>query len=259
MNQDINITTNKILQTGPMKKSAGNYALVLLQAKDIPQMLGLQDVAFAALTQDQQTYLHHKTPAFLEKHLAQGNVILGVVADGKLVAQSVVVNPTRLNPNSGMTDMKLDVKPEKLTVIQGVIVDPVYRGNNLMTVMVDEWLALAKAEGRTHALAEVTVQNHHSWSVFMKEGLQIHSMGHDGTDNSEVYNMHASVTHLIGRRAKPDFNKAAARKSATCHMSQLLHQKALLRKGYVGVSFNAANQNIVFRAPRKKQCKPGGM
>ncbi|TAL39284.1 MAG: GNAT family N-acetyltransferase [Alphaproteobacteria bacterium] len=259
MNQDINISTNKILKTGPMKKSGGQYALVLLQPKDIPQMMGLQDVAFAALTPEQQTYLHHKTPEFLNKHFAHGNIVLGVVADGKLVAQSVVVNPTRLYPDTGMTDMKLDVEPEKITTIQGVIVDPAARGNNLMTVMVDEWLAIAKKEGRTHAVAEVTVQNHHSWSVFMKEGLQIHSIGHDGTDNSDVYNMHASVTHLINRRAKPDFNKAAAPKSATCHMSQLLHQKALLRKGYVGVSFNAANQNICFRAPRKKQFKPGGV
>ena len=98
-------------------------------------------------------------------------------------------------------------------------------------------------------VAEVTVENYHSWSVFMKEGLHIHSIGHDDSDNSDVYNMHAFVSHLIKKRARPVFNKAA-HKSANVNVKQLLPQKLLLNKGYIGVSFNAANQSIAFRAPR---------
>ena len=258
MNQDINITNNTVLKTSPMKKAAGNYALVLLQPKDIGAMLELQAEIFAALPPEQESYLHHKDEKFLSKHFASGNIALGIVHNGKLVAQSIVVNPTAANPDTGMTDPDLKIIPQKSTIIQGVVVHPNYRGNNLMTVMVDEWLAIAKSQKRTHAYSEVTVENHHSWSVFLKEGLHITGIAHDPVDNSTVYDMHASVTHLIKQRAKADFNKAATI-SAPCHASQLLAQKALLRKGYVGVSFNAANQNILFRAPRKKQLKPGGM
>lgn len=252
MNRDIDISKRHILKTGGLKKTGGTYLLVLLGVEDIPQMLGLQEVAFAALTPQEQTFLHHKTADQIERHFKYpNNLVLGVVHDGQLVAQSMIVNPTPFHPNTGMSDLKLDARPEKISVIQAVIVDPAYRGNKLMTVMVDEWLASAKADGRTHAVAEVTVENHHSWSVFMKEGLQIHSIGHDDEDNSSVYNMHASVSHLIRKRARGDFN-TAAKKTIHCSMTQLRPQQALLNKGYVGVSFDAANKNIAFQAPRKK-------
>lgn len=257
MNRTIDISDNKILHTAPLKKQSGEYALVLLQEKDIPQMMALQDVAFAALPPEQHCYLHHKSPEFLKKHLADGNIVLGAVAGGQLVAQSVVVNPSLKNPDTGMTDMPLGAQPRKMTVMQGVIVDPAYRGNNLMTAMVDEWLAHAKSQKRTHAVAEVTIENYHSWSVFMKEGLHIHSIGYDKTDNSKVYNMHASVSHLIKKRARGDFNKVA-RKSAVCNMNQLLPQTALLNKGYIGVSFDMASKTITFKAPRKKRCAQNG-
>ena len=252
MNRDINLSKKHILKTGGLKKTGGTYLLVLLDAKDIPQMMALQDVALAALTPEEQTYLHHKTPEQLERHFKYANnLVLGIVHNGQLVAQSMIVNPTPFHPNTGMSDLHLDARPEKMSIIQGVIVDPAYRGNKLMTVMVDEWLASAKADGRTHAVAEVTVENHHSWSVFMKEGLQIHSIGNDDSDHSKVYNMHAPVAQLIKKRARGDFN-AAARKTVSCAMTQLRPQQALLRQGYVGVSFDAANKEITFQAPRKK-------
>ena len=244
MTQNIDISTKQLLKTGRLKKTGGTYLMVLLNEKDIPQMLALQDVALDALTPQEQTFLHHKTPEDLKKHFKYANnMVLGIVHNGQLVAQSMIVNPTPSHPNSGMSDLKLDVRPEKISTIMGVIVDPAYRGNKLMTVMVDEWLASAKADGRTHALAEVTVENHHSWSVFMKEGLQIKGIGHDDSDNSDVYNMHAFVSHLIKKRARGDFNKVA-RKTVKCGMNQLLPQKSLLRQGYVGVGFDASNQNI---------------
>ncbi len=256
MERTIDISTNKILKTGFLKKSGGGFSIVLLETKDIPQMMALQDVAFAALPAAQQTYLHHKSPEFLARHFRHGNVAIGIVHDGQLIAQSVIVNPSHLRADNGMTDLKLDVRPEKVTVMQGVIVDPAFRGNNLMTYMVDEWLAIAKAQKRTHALAEVTVQNHHSWSVFMKEGLHIHSIGFDREDCSNVYNMHASVGPLIKQRAKADFNRAA-KKGAMVHMTQLRAQKALLNKGYIGVSFDSASNDISFQAPRKKRMPKG--
>jgi ribosomal protein S18 acetylase RimI-like enzyme len=251
VNQDIDITDSIILKSGKLKKGGGRWDLVSLEPRHIPQMLALQDAVLASLPPNQD-FLHKKTPKFFDDHFKNNaNLVLGIVHDGKLVAQSVIVNPTSKYPDTGMSDMKLDAQLNKVTTVMGVIVDPAYRGNNLMTFMVDEWLASAKSDGRTHAVAEVTVNNHHSWSVFMKEGLQIHSIGHDDSDNSDVYNMHASVSRLIKKRAKADFNTAAF-KGANVHMNQLLPQKALLNKGYVGVSFNAANNNITFKAPRRK-------
>ena len=144
MNQAIDISNNQILNSGKLKKGGGRWDLVSLQGKDVPQMLALQDAVFASLPPD-QNFVHHKAPEFFDAHLKSGNnLALGIVHDGKLVAQSIIVNPTSFHPETGMSDLKLDARPEKMSIIQGVIVDPAYRGNNLMTYMVDEWLAAGK-------------------------------------------------------------------------------------------------------------------
>lgn len=246
--------SNKILKTGTLKKTGAPYEITTLAPSDIPQILKLQDEVFDSLTADEQNYLLRKEKSFFENHFANGNIVLGIVSEGKLVAQSVILHPTTAHPKSGMTDMALDAKPAEVTVLQGVIVHPDYRGNKLMTFMVDEWLAVANAEGRKHALAEVTTGNFFSWSVFMKEGLGIHSLGHDDIDGSDLYNMYAEVAPLMEKRLTGDFNKAAAVvKVPVCDIES---QKTLTQAGFLGVAFEAANQNIVFEAPKKAAKAP---
>ena len=251
------MTTNdnqKSHKTGTLKKTGAPYEIVTLSAHDIPQILKLQDEVFDSLTADEQTYLLRKEKAFFDGHFAHGNIVIGIVSEGRLIAQSVILHPTAAHPKSGMTDMLLDAKPDEVTVLQGVIVHPDFRGNKLMTFMVDEWLAVANAEGRKHALAEVTTGNFFSWSVFMKEGLGIHSLGHDDIDGSELYNMYAEVAPLMEKRLTGAFNEAAA--VVKVQVCDLESQKTLTNAGFLGVAFEAANQNIVFAAPKKAAKAP---
>jgi hypothetical protein len=253
------MTTNdnhKTLKTGTLKKTGAPYEITTLTPADIPQILNLQDEVFDSLTADEQNFLLRKDKSFFENHFAHGNIVLGIVSEGKLVAQSVILHPTSAHPKSGMTDMALDAKPEEVTVLQGVIVHPDYRGNKLMTFMVDEWLAVANAEGRKHALAEVTTGNFFSWSVFMKEGLGIHSLGCDKSDGTDLYNMYAEVAPLMEKRLKGDFNNAAA--VVKVPLGDIESQKTLTNAGFLGVAFEAANQNIVFQAPKNAAKAPKG-
>ncbi len=251
------MTTNdnqKHLKIGTLKKTGAPYAIMTLSPSDIPKILKLQDEVFDSLTADEQNFLLRKDKSFFENHFAHGNIVLGIVSDGKLVAQSVILHPTSAHPKSGMTDMALDAKPEEVTVLQGVIVHPDYRGNKLMTFMVDEWLALANQQGRKHALAEVTTENFFSWSVFMKEGLGIHSLGCDKSDGTDLYNMYAEVAPLMEKRLTGAFNSAAA--VVNVPLLDLGSQKTLTEAGFLGVAFDAANQNIVFEAPKKAAKAP---
>lgn len=248
-------STQKTLKTSRLKKTGEDFSIVTLCPADIPQMLALQNDVFLDMTKEEQNFLLRKDRKFFEDHFANGNPVLGIISGGKLVAQSIVVNPTAAHPKSGMTDMTLDATPEQITILQGVIVHPDFRGNKLMTYMVDEWLDIAKKEGRKHAIAEVATGNFYSWSVFMKEGLSIHSLGHDDKDGADLYNMHAKVQPMIKQRLKPEFNKASKLPSVEVAASDLESQKTLTKAGFVGVAFNAANQNIIFKAqkaPKKK-------
>jgi RimJ/RimL family protein N-acetyltransferase len=252
MNTHIDINDTAILQEDLLEKTGEPYALVLLSADNIPQILALQDIAFKDLSAHEQSFLLKKSQNFFEKHFAADNLVLGIVHEGQLIAQSIIVNPTAAHPKTGMVDMPLEVPVSKVSVIQGVIVHPDYRGNHLMTAMVDAWLAVAHLQKRTHVLAEVARDNAFSWSVFLKEGLQIHSIGTDPADNTEVYNIHANVTPLIRKRLKHAFNKNSVRNTVECPQSDVDLQKALLEQGYAGIKFNPANGNISFKPPVKK-------
>lgn len=240
--------------SGHLRKTGEEYHMRLQTPADIDAILALQDVVMDDLTEEEQVYVVPKDRAFFEKHFANGGLVLGVFCGGRLVAQSVIVNPTRANPKTGMTDMPARMAVHKVTVIQGVIVHPELRGNRLMTVMVDAWLDIARRDGRCHAIAEVAAGNHFSWKVFMKEGLQLHSIGYDPEDAVHLYNMHARVNGLIKRRLQPEFNTVAARppeSSVVCKAGNLEQQKKLLGKGFRGTATQDHGQSIVFEKHRR--------
>ncbi len=249
MSTEIDINTAAVLKTDFLKKNNEQYAIVSLAPQNIGAILALQDVIFASLTAEEQSYVLKKDQAFFDNHFANGNIVIGVVHDGKLIAQSVVVNPTPEHPKHGMVDMALPGKVEEITVIQGVLVDPAYQGNRLMTAMVDMWLDIAEKQGRGHAIAEVAVGNYYSWSVFLKEGMEIHSMGLDASDGTVLYNVHAEVPALIQKRLTPDFNKAAAKGAVDCPINDLAQQQKLIAEGYKGVAYDTAKKAMQFKKP----------
>ncbi len=252
MTTKIDLKETTVHETGLLKKSGGQFALVALTAAHLEQILALQETAFKSLGTDEQHYLLQKDADFFARHFAHGGAVIGVVADGRLVAQSIVLNPTAAHPAHGMTDMKIAARPQSLTVLEGVIVDPAYRGNKLMDVMVRHWLLQAEKNGRTEALAEVAVENAFSWSVFLKEGLHIESLGTDPADNSTLYNLHGHIPDL-----KAAFN-AAAKKQEDVPQADLARQKELLAQGHKGVAHDRAHGTLTF-AQKKKACGGFGL
>lgn len=251
MPNKIDIHSLTILKQDILPKSGGEQTLVILTKDHLDQILALQDKVFNSLSEAEKTFILKKEPSFFEKHMDQGNILLGVVHDGELIAQSILLNPTKEHPKTGMVDMKLPSRADKITVIQGVIVDPDFRGNKLMTTMVDTWLDISKKARRKDAISEVTVENHYSWSVFLKEGMHIHSIGTDPADGTLVYNMHGHVEGWIKERLSAKFNTAAAKKTVACPMADIEGQKKLLKKGYIGTQFDATKHNILF----EKKCQ----
>lgn len=241
-------TDTYILKTGTLPKNGEAFTLVIQPAANIDAILHLQDMVMNSLTPEQKSFVLPKDRAFFEKHFKEGSIVLGIFHDDQLIAQSIIVNPTAANPKTGMTDMPDMPSPEKLTVIQGVLVHPAYRGNKLMGEMVDAWLAIAKSDGRDHAIAEVSTDNHFSWQVFMKEGLKIHSIGIDPDDGTFLYNMHADVTQLIETRLSKEFNAKAEKIIVNCDKADLDKQSDLIKKGFKGEKL--LQNEIIFTKPK---------
>jgi hypothetical protein len=245
MNTAIDLRETTVLATNRLRKTGEEYSLVFLSARHIGQILALQETGFAELAADERHYLIKKDRAFFEKHFAAGNNMLGVVHDNKLVAQSIIVNPTAAHPKTGMTDIQLKMPVDTITILQGVIVDPACRGNNLMGVMVDTWLAEAEKAGRTEVISECAVENLFSWFVFLKKGLHIESIGRDPADGTGVYHLHGRLPSL-----SEAFNQSA-KKSAACAQTDMKQQKKLLAKGYKGTAFDPDKGTLEFRRVRK--------
>ena len=184
-----NIPVKEHLITGILPKNQTPYSLVLLDVAAMPYILDLQDQAFAAFPPEQRAFLLYREADFFEKHFSDNSYMLGIIAHGKLIAQSAILNPKA----DSSINMSYDTAPEKMTIMQGVIVHPDYRGNKLMNLMVRTWLGMGVLSGRQHALARVIIHNHYSWSVFVKEGMDIHTTCADPADGRTVYVLHRQI------------------------------------------------------------------
>ena len=205
---DIDLHDITAISTGRLEKTGAAYSLVLLSPENVGQILALEAIALASLPQAERAYLAMKDRAFFESHFAAGNDVLGVIHDGRLIAQSIVVNPTADHPETGLAEnARIDTPIDKATVLQGVAVDPAYRGNRLMEAMVDAWMVQAEKQGRTEARAAVATGNEASWSVFVKKGMSIETTGISPYTASEVF--------ILRGRLSGDFNsKTNARPQA---------------------------------------------
>jgi len=242
MSTDIDLNDTNVLRKDQLKKTGEEYSVVLLSAKNIDQILSLQDIAFANLKGQESMFLaNNKDRNFFEKHFANGNQVIGIVHDGRLIAQAIIVNPTKANPTTGMA-IDIDQPLNKIAVMQGAIVDPAYRGNNLQGVLVDERMAVSKKNGRTEIYSEVALNNSFSWSVLLKKGLEIEATGKSPYTGADVYVMHGHLPAL-----RRDFAASAPR--AVVPQSDVPKQEKLLKEGYKGVEFDKTKSTITFARP----------
>lgn len=241
MGTTINLSDTNALKTGRFKKTGEEYSLVLLAASHIDHILGLQNIAFSHLTENEKFYLANKDRNFFENHFAVGNETLGIVHKGHLIAQAIIVNPTQASPKTGI-DLEIDVPLETVAVLQGAIVHPDYRGNQLQGVLIEERLAVSQKNGRMEILSEVAIGNSFSWSALLRKGLHIESIGQSPFTGAEVYVLRAHLASL-GKLLKSGGTKVV------CAQTDLAKQKELLANGYKGATYDPVHRTITFQRP----------
>jgi hypothetical protein len=240
MDTGIDLNETAVHRTGRLKKTGEEYLLVSLSAQHIDQILALKELAFAHLGERERVYLaNNKDRVFFEDHFSAGNAVIGIVHDSRLIAQAIIVNPTAARPETGI-DIEMDVPIETVAVLQGAIVHPDYRGNNLQAVLVDERIAVSERNGRTEVFAEVALGNSFSWGVLMQKGLHIESTGISPYTGAEVYVLRGHVPSLRGQR------QGAVNDCIVCQLTDVDQQKELLAAGYRGTRFNADEKTLTF-------------
>jgi len=240
MDTEIDLNGTEVLRTGQLKKIHEEYSVVALSARHIDQILALKEVAFAHLRDGEQVYLaNNKDRIFFEEHFSAGDAVIGIVHNGRLIAQGIIVNPTPARPETGIA-IEMDVPIETVAVLQGAIVHPDYRGNNLQAVLIDERIDVSVRNGRMEIFSEVALGNSFSWGVLMKKGLHIESTGISPYTGAEVYVLRGHISRLRQPR------KLRAKDSCACPLTDVEQQKELLAAGYKGTQFDPAEKIITF-------------
>lgn len=256
---DIHKTTtpqdDSVLEHGFLPKSGELYVVRFLDEGFLDAICALQERVYDALPEAEKNFLLPKTPDFFKQHLQDGHPIIGVICGDKVIAQSIIRVPTQHDQKTGMVDMpELDsMDIESITVLQGVLCDPEYRGNKLMQNMVHHWLSWAGQNNRNNAIAEIEVRNHYSWSVFLDHGLWLVSMGHDETDGANLYNVHqdippsGKIKYKAIKKLGNEFQNVAHNETfMTCPAGDLHQQKALMDFGYACRGWDKKSKQMAF-------------
>lgn len=252
-------TSPEVLEHGFLPRTGELYAVRFLGPEFIDMIMDLQDRVYKDLKEEDKNFIVLKSREFFENHLNGGHPIIGVISGDKVIAQSVIRIPNAKDPKTGMSDMPhlSDMPIDSITVIQGVLCDPEHRGNKLMQSMVSHWLSWAGQCGRSNAVAEIEIRNHHSWSVFLEAGLWLVSIGYDKSDGSTVYNVHqelpedGKIKYKALRKLGDEFEKAANGESVTVvQANDLKKQKALMELGYTCRGWDKATKSMAFVKPQ---------
>lgn len=165
----------------------------ILDIQDIDAVVELQGNLLASLPLDQDV-LHFKTrDEYADILNDPDKCVIGIDADDGLGAMSVIIEPTKDNPDADIMDFPLPDELERLSTISSVMVRPDQQGGNMMSVMLDFWHDRAKRLDRNNLLSLVTRTNTPSWHSFLKAGLQVTNAGIDPIDGASVYLLHRDL------------------------------------------------------------------
>jgi ribosomal protein S18 acetylase RimI-like enzyme len=185
--------TAKIISTGLFKTQV-EYKVVELSEDHIQTMLDFQKLIVQHLKAEEEAYYLEKSESFLTAHFNAGSKAVGIICNGDLLGQALLVHPTTAFPNNGMTDMPPITPIETVSVIQGLGVHPWARGLNMGSKLIDAWLDVAKADGRVNVIAETEQHNQYSWQLFIDHGIEIIGQATDPVDGAKLYNHHKVLT-----------------------------------------------------------------
>ncbi len=244
------------INNGQLIKSGLHYVVRYMNATDLHHSMELQDHVMNALKKlGKSHYIIPKTKNYLRKLLANGHAVIGTFVKGntpsepdRLAAHMLIVYPQTMK-EAGIGDSSVlpDKDLDKIAIAANVLVHQDFRGNKLMQQMMAEWLKIAKEDGKSHAIAEVCVDNEFSWSVFLDCGFAIYASGHDPRDGSDLVYVHKPLDYEFLYSARPEDTIKIRLFDDYGHMNKQAHRRLnnLLEKGFHVLDFDRTTKHIL--------------
>lgn len=191
------LSPSKILASGTLKHSGAPYICTMLHEADLKAVMQLQADVLADLTPEHRNFILPKSEkdflGFLSK---KKGVVVGVLSQGKLIAQSLLFWPQDTGAQSGLTDCpNWPGSADNAAVLMGMLVHPTARGNGLQQMLHGVRYELAARHHRNEALCETAAANSFSTKNCLRSGAYVISAGQDPEDGCELLNFRYSNTH----------------------------------------------------------------
>lgn len=222
-----------------------------LNIENLQDVLSLQQKIIEGLHPDEQHFLLQRTAQDYQKALSGKSAnILGVFDQDKLIAQTIFILPQNQEKRD-MAEFKSDIANEDLVLYEAILVDPEYRGSNLMRRMLEYIESHALDKGRKHAIIQIAVDNPASWINALKYGMQITKVDLDPYDGAKVIYLEKNITHSSVKNAlyKEDSTYSMFLGNDIHHKIPALFNKMqyLIKQGYHGIYLNKETQSLVWQ------------
>lgn len=244
------------INSGRLIKSGSKYYVRYMDHADIPDSLDLQTHVLSVLKLlGKDHYIIEKSQDKLRCLLNTGNAIIGTYVKSKnpfkgdrLAAHMLVVYPTN-EQETGIADTSAlpEKDVSKISVVSNILVHQDFRGNKLMQQMLAEWLNIAKADKKSHAIAESCADNEFSWSVFLDCGFVIYGAAHDPRDNSDVFFLHKPLDHEFLYSSAPSDTTMVKLFDKNGEMKPQAYQQInnLLKQGYHALDYDRHRRYVL--------------
>lgn len=185
-----------------LSKTGETAAIQLLAPAHLPEVMALHEETRVRLPEGQKTFILPQTPAYFEKFLNQtAGAMIGIHADGKLVAQLVMMGP--LTPEVMIAQRAVTRNDvafhhlgalDSVVVIKSMSVHPDFRGNELSQHLLETCLRLPLVAEADHAFAQISAENMRSWELFLEHGFGIVGAAVDPGDNKPRFILQRPAT-----------------------------------------------------------------
>jgi hypothetical protein len=173
-----------------LPKHGGTAQISILDGSDLSDVLALQEMTRQALPADKKMFILPQGTAYFQNLLMrQTGIMIGIRAEGQLIAQMALMGPMELReaialhiitnndvpfPHASLTD--------SVIVFKSMARNPEWRGNDLAKNMLTFALDQPFTRIVDHVFAQISAGNKRSWDSFVRHGFGIVAAAYDPKD-----------------------------------------------------------------------------
>ena len=228
-----------------------------LNIEHLADVLKLQDKIIAGLHEDEKHFiLKRSVEDFMKALDSETTHMVGVFDGDKLVAQSIFEFPKN-GQKRDLEEFAYDVVNDDLVIYKATLVDMDYRGQGLMSSLLDYREKKAKQAGKKVAINQIAIDNPASWINALKNGMSIRKIDNDPEDGAKVL--------YLQKELDKQYDEAVDEKNEfSMYIGKDIHKEIpalfnkmryFVAKGYRGIKLDKQTNSIVWAKSEESKCK----